>query len=69
MAEMRLRQNKLNDAFRIQQRAVSRQPDQPSEYILLSDILEKMGRSDEARAALAHVSHLRALAGKQTVPN
>src|SRR5712691_5162790 len=39
------------------------------EYILLSNILEKMGRRDEARAALAQVSRLRALAGNQAIVN
>jgi len=36
---------------------------------LLSNILEKMGRRDEARAALAQVSRLRALAGNQAIVN
>jgi tetratricopeptide (TPR) repeat protein len=64
-ALIKLRQNHLEEAFRAQRRAISRQPDQPSQYILLSDILEKMGRSDEAHAALAQVSRLRALARNQ----
>jgi len=64
---IKFRQNNLEEAFRTQQRAIARQPDQPSQYILLSNILEKMGRSDEARAALAQVSRLRALASNQTV--
>ena len=62
MAMIKLRQNDLEQAFRTQRRAISRQPDQPSQYILLSNILEKMGRGDEAREALAHASRLRALA-------
>lgn len=60
IALMRLRQNRLDDAFRTQQRAIARQPDQPSQYVLLSNILERMGRNEEARAALAEVSRLRA---------
>jgi tetratricopeptide (TPR) repeat protein len=59
---MRLRQNRLNEAFRTQRRAVARQPDEPRQYILLSDILEKMGRGAEAHAALAKASQLWALA-------
>jgi len=59
---MRLRQNRLDEAFRTQRRAVARQPDEPRQYILLSDILEKMGRGTEAHAALAKASQLRALA-------
>jgi protein O-mannosyl-transferase len=59
---MRLRQNRLDEAFRTQRRAVGRQPDEPRQYVLLSDILEKMGRGAEAHAALAKASQLRALA-------
>jgi tetratricopeptide (TPR) repeat protein len=69
IALIKLRQNHLEEAFRAQRRAISRQPDQPSQYILLSNILERMGRNDEARAALAQVSRLRALASNQTIVN
>jgi protein O-mannosyl-transferase len=69
MVEMRVRENKLDDAFRIQQRAVARQPDQPSQYVYLSDILEKMGRNVEARAELAKASYLRSLVQNQTIAN
>jgi Flp pilus assembly protein TadD len=69
LAMIKLRQNDLKEAFRTQRRAIRRQPDQPSQYILLSNILEKMGRSEEARAALAQVSRLRALAQTSTDPS
>ena len=69
IALIKVRQNHLEEAFCAQRRAISRQPDQPSQYILLSNILEKMGRTDEARAALAQVSRLRALVNNQTVIN
>ena len=62
IAAMKVRQNHLQAACDIQRRAVARQPDQPRQYLLLSDILEKMGRSDEARAALVQVQQLQALA-------
>ena len=62
MAMIKFRANDLDAAFRAQRCAIRRQPDQPSQYILLSNILERMGRNDEARAALAQVSRLRALA-------
>ena len=62
IAGVRLRQNRLDEAFKIQQRAVARQPDQPRQYRMLSDILTKMGREDEARAALAQVSQMEAFA-------
>ncbi|PYI94703.1 MAG: hypothetical protein DME97_00310 [Verrucomicrobia bacterium] len=65
IAAMKVRQNLLEAACQIQRRAVARQPDQPRQYILLSDILEKMGRNDEARAVLTHVSQLSALARSQ----
>jgi protein O-mannosyl-transferase len=62
IATMKMHENRLDEAFQAQRRAVARQPDQPSQYLLLSDILEKMGRSSEARAARAKVSQLQALA-------
>ncbi|MEY2548802.1 MAG: protein O-mannosyl-transferase [Verrucomicrobiota bacterium] len=63
LALMEVRHNHLEAAFATQGRAVSRQPDQPRQYLLLSDILEKMGRTAEAQAALAQVSQLSSLAG------
>jgi protein O-mannosyl-transferase len=69
IALIKFRQNNLEEAFRTERRAIARQPDQPSQYVLLSNILEKMGRPDEARAALAQVSRLRALANNQPVIN
>lgn len=69
IARMRVRQNRFEDAWRIQRRAVRRQPDEPRQYILLSDILDKMGRTDGARAALAQVSRLRAVAKVEPIAN
>ena len=62
LAAIKLRENNFEAALRAQRCAVKRQPDQPSQYVLLSNILERMGRNDEARAALAQVLKLRALA-------
>ena len=62
IALIRVNQERLDEAVQFQRRAIARQPNQPSQYILLSNILEKMGRNDEARAALAEVSRMRALA-------
>lgn len=62
MAQLSARQNKLDDACRTQRRAVARQPDQPRQYLLLSDILTRMGRTDEANAALAQITRLQATA-------
>jgi Flp pilus assembly protein TadD len=61
IALLKVSQNKLEDAYAAQRRAVARQPDQPRQYLILSDILEKMGRGDEARAALIRGAHLQAL--------
>jgi Flp pilus assembly protein TadD len=69
MAIVRMGQNRFEDACRTQRIALSRQPDQPRQYLLLSNILDKMGRSDEARAALAHVAQLRTLASSEKAPN
>lgn len=62
VASMSLRQNHLEDAYRTQRRAVARQPDQPRQYALLSNILEKMGRPAEAKLADAEVARLESLA-------
>jgi Flp pilus assembly protein TadD len=69
IAAMRIHQNRLGEAFKAQRRAVARQPDEPRQYILLSNILEKMGRNTEARAELAKASHLRSLVQNQTIAN
>ncbi len=62
VAMINLRENRLNDAIAIQQRAAARQPDQPQQYILLSELLGKAGRTREAQVALARVDRLRAFA-------
>jgi protein O-mannosyl-transferase len=69
IALMRIRQNRLTEACQTQRRAVSRQPDEPRQYILLSDILSRMGKGEEARTALAHVSRLRTLADSKPAGN
>jgi len=69
LAMIRMRQNRMADAVSIQQRAVARQPDQPQQYLLLSNLLDKAGRADEARLALAQVTRLRLIAGPVPVAN
>jgi Flp pilus assembly protein TadD len=69
LAEMRMRENRLDEACAAQRRAVARQPDQPRQYTLLSNILDKMGRGDEARAAIAEGARLKALAQPQVAAN
>jgi Flp pilus assembly protein TadD len=58
LALLQVRQNRFDDALKIQRRALGRQPDQPRQHLLLADILEKLGRSDEARTELAEVNRL-----------
>lgn len=62
MASLEFRQDRLQEACALQRRAVARQPDQPRQYLFLSDILEKLGRHEEALANVAQVERLRALA-------
>jgi protein O-mannosyl-transferase len=69
IAIMSMRQNHFEKAFRMQQRAVARQPDEPRQYVMLSNILEKMGRTDEARSAMAQVNRLQALAQAKSLAN
>ncbi|HST30101.1 MAG TPA: tetratricopeptide repeat protein, partial [Chthoniobacterales bacterium] len=49
MALMRLNQKRMDEAVQFQRLAIARQPDEPSQYVLLSNILEQMGRNEEAR--------------------
>lgn len=69
LALLRVQQNRLGDAFDIQRRAISRQPDEIRPYLLLSEILQKMGRTVEARAALVHVSDMKAVANASVAMN
>jgi tetratricopeptide (TPR) repeat protein len=70
IAQMRLRQDRLADACQAQRRAVARQPDAPRQYILLSDILERMGQTAEAKDAFANVARLKAIGrNSDVVPN
>jgi Flp pilus assembly protein TadD len=69
LAVIRLGENRLEEACRAERRAIARQPDEPSHYFFLSNILEQMGRNDEAHAALAQVARLRALVNHQPVAN
>src|SRR5687767_14507482 len=69
LALVDVRQDRLQDACATQRRAISRQPDQPRQYLMLADILAKMGRADEAKAALAQVTRLQAAARVESIPN
>ena len=69
MALLSVRQNRLEEACQTQRRAVARQPDQPRQYLMLSDILSKMGRAEEARAVLAEASQVKAIAAAPAAIN
>jgi tetratricopeptide (TPR) repeat protein len=69
IAMIRINQNRLEDACAAQRRAISRQPDEPRQYLLLSDILQKMGRTDEARANIVQIERLQAFAKSQPAVN
>lgn len=70
IAMVRLRQHRFDEACRAQKKAVARQPDSPSQYVLLSKILEQMGESAEAKLASAEVARLKAIGRQsQTVAN
>ncbi|HEX3817521.1 MAG TPA: tetratricopeptide repeat protein [Chthoniobacterales bacterium] len=58
LAQLRLGQNRLAEAWSVQRRALARQPDRPQEYLYLSRILEKMGRTAEAQDAIATVTRI-----------
>jgi protein O-mannosyl-transferase len=64
-----LNQNHLDEACETQRRAVARQPDQPRQYVMLSKILEKMGRTDEAQINAAAAQRLTALVSTKVLPN
>lgn len=69
MAQLDVRLGRLDDAVKIQRRALSRQPSQPRQYLILGEILQKMGRADEAQAALAQVSKMKAIADASVAIN
>ena len=69
LALLDVRQNKLEEACKVQRRAVARQPDQPRQYVMLADILKKMGRIDEAGEMLREVDRLEAMAPPRVAAN
>ena len=69
VALIQLGSDRLEEACLTQRRAVARQPDQPRQYLLLSQILERMGRNKEANDVLAQVTRLRRLADSGPAAN
>ncbi len=66
---MQLQQNRFGEARATQERAVSRQPDEPRQYLLLSDVLQRMNLTTEANRAHAHFEQLQALAQVSVAKN
>jgi tetratricopeptide (TPR) repeat protein/uncharacterized membrane protein len=69
IALLSVNQRRFEDAYATQRRAIARQPDEPRQYLILSDILGKMGRTAEAQAALAQVTRMHAMAQSAAVAN
>jgi predicted Zn-dependent protease len=67
LAQISLRENRLDDALAAQRRAVAREPYQPRQYLMLAEVLDKLGRTDEAQKARDKVVRLQAMAGSQRI--
>jgi protein O-mannosyl-transferase len=62
LAAISVRQNQLEQACATQRRAVAREPNQPRQYLMLADILDRMGRTSEAQNARDNATRLKAIA-------
>lgn len=69
LALISIQRGDMKRACEIQRRAVAREPDEPRQRVLLSDILDKMGRADDARACIADASRLEALVRDRAAVN
>ncbi len=67
LAQILLREGRLDDALTAQRRAVARQPYEPRQYLMLAEVLDKLGRTEEAQKARDHVARLQAIAGSQRI--
>jgi tetratricopeptide (TPR) repeat protein len=63
MTRIQLNIGNLEAALGAQRRAVSRQPDEPSQHVLYSEVLSKMGRTQQAARALERARLLRESGG------
>jgi tetratricopeptide (TPR) repeat protein len=52
VTRINLRAKNFTAALNAQERAISRQPDKPSQYLLFSEVLMQMGRTEQAHKAL-----------------
>jgi protein O-mannosyl-transferase len=62
LAAISVRQNQLEQACAIQHRAIAREPNQPRQYLMLAEILDKMGHTSEAQNARDDATRLKAIA-------
>jgi protein O-mannosyl-transferase len=67
LAQISVRGNRLDEALAAQRRAVARQPDEPRQYLMLAEVLDKLGRADEAQKARDKVIRLQAIAASQRI--
>lgn len=65
LTQILIRGGRLDDALTAQRRAVARQPYEPRQYLMLAEVLDKLGRTDEAQKARDYVAHLQAMANSQ----
>jgi Flp pilus assembly protein TadD len=61
LAAISVGQNQLEQACATQRRAIAREPNQPRQYLMLAEILDKMGRTSEAQTARDDATRLRAI--------
>jgi len=61
LAAISVRQNQLEQACATQRRAIAREPNQPRQYLMLAEILDKMGRTSEAQTARDDATRLKAI--------
>lgn len=70
IAQMRFRQQRFEESYAAQKRAVARQPGALRQYVFLSEILVKMGQTAEATSVTAEIARLEALGrSAQALPN
>src|SRR5438876_5097897 len=62
LAAISVRQNQLEQACATQRRAIAREPNQPRQYLMLAEILDKIGRTAEAQNARDNATRLKAMA-------
>jgi protein O-mannosyl-transferase len=61
LAAISVRENQLEQACATQRRAIAREPNQPRQYLMLAEILDKMGRASEAQTARDYATRLKAI--------